>query len=89
MTNSLEYHVHKPYFCGGSEAMLALEGMVDRVGVAHVLYALEYICSAKAQHVSDNWQDQRTARAWERQSRRMQTAARKELAANSIVRART
>jgi ABC-type uncharacterized transport system substrate-binding protein len=30
-----------PYFEEGSEAMIALEAMVDRVGLANVLYALE------------------------------------------------
>jgi hypothetical protein len=36
-----------PYFAEGTEAMIALEAMVDRVGVANVLYALQHICNAK------------------------------------------
>ena len=36
-----------PYFAEGTEAMVALEAMVDRVGVANVLYALQHICNAR------------------------------------------
>ena len=41
----------KPYFSEGSDAMLALDAMVERVGVRNVLYALGYICTTKAKHI--------------------------------------
>ena len=53
-----------PYFAEGTEAMVALEAMVDRVGVANVLYALQHICNAKADHVLANWQDEEAEGKW-------------------------
>lgn len=54
----------KPYFCEGSDAMLALEGMIDRVGIANVLYALAHVCNAKSEHVATIWQDTTGAKVW-------------------------
>ena len=61
----------QPYFCEGSEAMVLLEGMVDKVGIANVLYALEHICGAKASHIAENWQDASTAQWWEQRANRL------------------
>jgi len=58
-----------PYFAEGTEAMLALEAMVDKVGVSNVLYALQHICDAKADHLESNWQDRVSAKVWERDAR--------------------
>jgi hypothetical protein len=44
----------------------ALEAMVDKFGLATVLNGLSCICSAKADHIEENWQDKRLAKAWER-----------------------
>jgi hypothetical protein len=55
---------NQSYFAEGSEAMLALEGMVDRVGISNVLYALAHICNAKAEHLEHNWQDRISAKVW-------------------------
>lgn len=41
-----------------------LEHMVDCLGLAGILDALETICYAKADHISANWQDQSLARRW-------------------------
>jgi len=57
--------MNQPYFCEGSEAMVQLEAMVDRVGLRNVLHALEHICGAKAYHLESNWQDKAMAKAWE------------------------
>ena len=54
----------EPYFCEGSEAMVALEAMVDHAGMANVLYALAHICQAKAEHLEVNWQDRASAYLW-------------------------
>lgn len=67
--------VQKPYFCEGSEAMLQLEAMIDRVGIANVLYALEHICDAKAEHLATNWQDASSAKVWAQRARFFQNHA--------------
>lgn len=54
------------YFQDGSEAMIALEEMIDKVGPSNVAYAVARICSLKAKHLATNWQDHSTAKAWDR-----------------------
>jgi hypothetical protein len=65
-----------PYFEEGSEAMLALEAMVDRVGLANVLYALSHICREKAEHLRSNWQDAVSAKYWDADARKLESVAR-------------
>jgi hypothetical protein len=45
---------------------LALEGLIDRYGLAAVVLALAGICWGKAEHVESNWQDADLSRAWQR-----------------------
>jgi hypothetical protein len=66
---------HKPYFAEGTEAMLALEAMVDRAGLANVIYALAHIANAKADHLASNWQDRSSAKAWEHDAQLLDNAA--------------
>ncbi len=42
-----------------------LETMVDEHGLAVVLDALAMVAFEKAEHARANWQDRRTAEAWE------------------------
>jgi hypothetical protein len=49
--------------------MLVLEGIVDHAGLRNVLYALEHICLAKAQHLETNWQDAAGAKVWASRAR--------------------
>jgi hypothetical protein len=63
------------YFQEGSEAMLALEAMVDKVGIRNVVYALSHIASAKAEHLRTNWQDHGSAVRWENDARKLDTIA--------------
>jgi hypothetical protein len=56
----------QPYFCEGSDAMVDLETMVDRVGLNNVLYALAHICRAKGEHLRAAWQDATTANVWDK-----------------------
>jgi len=65
----------KPYFCEGSEAMLALEAMVDRVGIRNVLFALATICIAKSQHLQRSWQDRIMAKVWQQRGLFLEDAA--------------
>jgi hypothetical protein len=55
------------YFEEGSEALLQLEAMVDKVGVRDVLYALAHISHVKSDHIRENWQDATLAFRWEKQ----------------------
>jgi hypothetical protein len=59
----------KAYFEEGSEAMIALEAMVDHATIRNVAYALAHICWDKADHVRSNWQDEALAKDWERNAR--------------------
>jgi hypothetical protein len=65
------------YLAENSPAMPVLEGIVDRVGLRNVLYALEYICHAKANHLEESWQDHGNAKVWQRYGRTCANAATK------------
>ena len=54
------------YFQDDSEAMVALEAMIDKVGPSNVAYAVARICALKAEHLASNWQDRATAKVWSR-----------------------
>lgn len=43
-----------------------LESIVDKEGLAAVLLDLAEICSQKAQHINDNWQDTVLSKQWEK-----------------------
>jgi hypothetical protein len=53
------------------EAVLAIEGMVDRTSVAAVLEALGNICYEKAEHLREAWQDHGAAKTWEKDGKRI------------------
>ena len=65
MTNDIEYD---------------LEQIVDRVGLTEVLAILSEICSAKASHVEENWQDKVLAKRWEKAHKIVEQAGYKALA---------
>lgn len=44
---------------------LALEALVDSIGMTEVLNLLAAISAEKAEHLLTNWQDKATARQWE------------------------
>ena len=48
-----------------------LETMIDRASIDTVLELIETICSEKAEHVSENWQDDMLARRWTRLAKRI------------------
>jgi hypothetical protein len=47
----------------------ALETLVDKHGVHAVLLDLAFICGEKADHIRETWQDNITAKAWDRASK--------------------
>ena len=48
-----------------------LEDEVDNSTLFDVLESLQTICSDKAEHLRSNWQDERTAAAWDRAAKRI------------------
>ena len=46
----------------------ALEAMIDDNSLGGVLYLIAEICSAKADHILTNWQDEAAADQWDRYS---------------------
>lgn len=60
---------NKPFFADNTDAMNALEFMIDTVGLSNVLYAIEHVCYAKAEHIQENWQDRTLAKAWSADAR--------------------
>lgn len=53
--------IHKEMSAGD---VMAIEHLIDRYSVAEVLYAVAYICGAKAEHLATNWQDAHSAKSW-------------------------
>ncbi len=54
--------------------MACLEAMIDASTLAEVCNMLAEVCSAKADHVRENWQDEILADAWDKQAARMLNA---------------
>lgn len=54
---------------------LMLETSIDSSSLADVLEALAEICREKAQHLQENWQDERAANLWNRAANRVETCA--------------
>ena len=50
-------------------AATALEGMLDKLGLPAVVSLLAEVCQEKAEHLRSNWQDEGSAREWERKSK--------------------
>ena len=46
-----------------------LEDLIDKAGLPNIIGALETICNEKADHVRSNWQDEDTARCWEKRAK--------------------
>jgi hypothetical protein len=63
------------YFTEGSEPMLALEAMVDKVGLRNVVFALSHIAFQKAEHIHVNWQDHALAKKWENDGQKLDAIA--------------
>jgi hypothetical protein len=55
--------------------MEALEGILDRHGLHGVLDMLASVCAEKAEHVRSNWQDEGTARMWDRRATKLSNFA--------------
>lgn len=54
-----------------------IEKMIDRHGLASVLEMIAQICYEKGDHLRSNWQDETTAKVWDRDGRKIDTLASK------------
>ncbi len=54
-----------------------LESLVDRHDLPALIEALAEICSAKADHVQESWQDETLAKYWDRRAALLLNAAEK------------
>lgn len=54
-----------------------LEKMIDQHGLLHVITGLDCVCTEKAMHIRENWQDNQTAKIWDKASNALYTCATK------------
>jgi hypothetical protein len=54
-----------------------LEALIDGSSLLDVLTGLSLICSEKADHIRDNWQDTTTARTWRKASNEIEVTVRR------------
>jgi hypothetical protein len=57
------------------DAEYVLEGLIDAFGLQVVVDGLACICSGKADHIAENWQDQVLAQHWEKAAIHLMSAA--------------
>lgn len=53
-----------------------IESAIDEQGAFNILLMMEMVLGEKADHLRVNWQDQRSARVWEKFSKRCGALAR-------------
>lgn len=54
-----------------------LDVLIDKHGLRLVLELLSLVCHEKADHLRSSWQDDRTARTWEHDAKRIDACAAK------------
>jgi hypothetical protein len=55
----------------------ALEALIDTYSLSYVIDLLAEVCSAKADHLVANWQDDDAGEAWDNNAERLMTVAHK------------
>jgi hypothetical protein len=63
----------KKYWRNPVSAKFDLESLIDSTSLSDVVGALSLICSEKAEHIRENWQDYSLARKWDSASKRLDT----------------
>jgi hypothetical protein len=48
-----------------------IESVIDRTGIAAVISGIAQICSEKADHIRENWQDENLATEWDKLAARL------------------
>jgi hypothetical protein len=59
------------------ELINALEPILDRSTLSDVVFALARLCNEKAEHLLINWQDDASAKAWDKAAGRIDKLAEK------------
>ena len=54
------------------EYMSALEGLVEQLTLAAILEMLERICHKKAENLRTHWNDEETAKLWDKAARQIE-----------------
>ncbi|MBK1988560.1 hypothetical protein A0J48_013605 [Sphaerospermopsis aphanizomenoides BCCUSP55] len=54
------------------ELMNALEELVDKVTLGAILELLERICHKKAENLRTHWQDEETAKLWDKAAKQIE-----------------
>lgn len=54
-----------------SDLDMVIEEAIDAGGISAVIDALVRVCFEKAEHLRSNWQDNVSARSWERDARKL------------------
>lgn len=49
-----------------------LEKLIDRFTLPQIVAHLANICREKAQHIRENWQDERTAKVWDKNAKQLE-----------------
>lgn len=57
-----------------------LEKLIDTHGLQAVIASLSQICFEKAEHIQENWQDDKLAKLWEKNAKVLATAQSKLIA---------
>ncbi len=74
----LDFLRTQPYIRGMQanqiESRDLLEQCIDGSSLSAVLEMIEVICEEKAQHISENWQDEGLAKMWIRAAKRVSEA---------------
>jgi hypothetical protein len=51
---------------------LQLEQAIDTIGLPQVLEHLANICYGKAEHLRENWQDEKSAKLWDKNANQLE-----------------
>lgn len=54
------------------EDMAVLEGLLDKLTLSAILEMLERICHKKAENLRNHWQDEITAKLWDKAARQIE-----------------
>ncbi|WP_341529374.1 hypothetical protein WKK05_08730 [Nostoc sp. UHCC 0302] len=54
------------------EYMDILETLIDKLSLAAILEMLERICHKKAENLRNNWQDETSAKLWDKAARQIE-----------------
>lgn len=55
-----------------NETSARLEGFIDRFTLPQVVELLATICREKSQHLRENWQDDKTAKIWDKNASKLE-----------------